>query len=102
MTPLEVEEVATFYEFIYRKPVGTHVIHVCDGVVCWMQGHQTVLDYLRGKLAIDLGETTSDGRFTLLPTCCIGYCDRAPSMMIDFRIYGNLTTERIDQILDRL
>jgi NADH-quinone oxidoreductase subunit E len=102
MTPLEVEEIATFYEFIYRKPVGRHVIHVCDGVVCWMQEHQTVLDYLRRKLDIDFEQTTADGRFTLLPTCCIGYCDRAPAMMIDRKVYGNLTPEQIDAILASL
>ena len=102
MTPLEVEEIATFYEFIYRKPVGRHVIHVCDGVVCWMLEYQSVLDYLRSKLGIDYGQTTDDGRFTLLPTCCLGYCDRAPAMMIDRKIYGRLTPERIDEILGKL
>jgi NADH-quinone oxidoreductase subunit E len=99
MTPLEVEEIATFYEFIYRKPVGSHVVHVCDGVVCWIHEHESVLDYLRIKLGIDYGQTTADGRFTLLPTCCLGYCDRAPAMMIDRKLYGRLTPERIDQIL---
>ncbi|MBI5594415.1 MAG: NADH-quinone oxidoreductase subunit NuoE [Deltaproteobacteria bacterium] len=102
MTPLEVEEIATFYEFIYRSPVGKYVIHVCDGVVCWMQEYQSVLDYLRKKLNIDYGQTTADGRFTLLPTCCIGYCDRAPAMMINRRVYGKLTPERIDKILEGL
>jgi NADH-quinone oxidoreductase subunit E len=102
MTPLEVEEIATFYEFIYRKPVGEHVIHVCDGVVCWMQEYQSILNYLRKKLNIDYGQTTTDGRFTLLPTCCIGYCDRAPAMMINRKVYGKLTPERIDEILERL
>ena len=102
LTPLEVEEIATFYEFIYRKPVGEHVIHVCDGVVCWMHEYQSVLNYLRKKLNIDYGQTTTDGRFTLLPTCCIGYCDRAPAMMINRKVYGKLTPERIDEILERL
>jgi NADH-quinone oxidoreductase subunit E len=102
LTPLEVEEIATFYEFIYRKPVGEYVIHVCDGVVCWMQEYQSVLNYLRKKLNIDYGQTTTDGRFTLLPTCCIGYCDRAPAMMINRKVYGKLTPERIDEILERL
>ena len=102
MTPLEVEEIATFYEFIYRRPVGGHVIHVCDGVVCWMNGHASILDHLRGRLGIDFGETTPDGRFTLLPTCCIGYCDRSPAMMIDRKVYGKLTPERIDEILEKL
>ncbi len=102
MTPLEVEEIATFYEFIYRKPVGKFVIHICDGVVCLMQEYPSILDYLRKKLDIDYGQTTADGRFTLLPTCCIGYCDRAPAMMINRKVYGKLTPERIDEILEGL
>lgn len=102
MSALEVEEIATFYEFIYRKPVGRYVIHVCDGVVCWMQEYRSVLDYLRKKLNIDYGQTTEDGRFTLLPTCCIGYCDRSPAMMINRKVYGNLTSARIDEILEGL
>ena len=79
MTPLELEEIATFYDFIYREPVGKFVIHVCDGVVCWMNGLQSVVDYLYQKLGIRLGETTEDGLFTLLPTACIGYCDLSPA-----------------------
>jgi NADH-quinone oxidoreductase subunit E len=100
MTPLELEEIATFYEYIYREPVGKYVIHVCDSAVCWMQNHQGVLDHLQQKLAISLGETTADGLFTLLPACCIGYCDRAPAMMINRRVYGELTVEKLDAILE--
>jgi len=73
MTPLELEELATFYDFIYREPVGRFVIHVCDGVVCWMNGYDSVLDYLVRKLGIRPGETTQNGFFTLLPTPCIDY-----------------------------
>jgi NADH-quinone oxidoreductase subunit E len=102
MTPLELEEIATFYEFIYREPVGKYVIHVCDGVVCWMQNHQSVLHEVSARLGIQLGETTPDGLFTLLPACCIGYCDRAPAMMINRKVYGELTPERIDYLLQEL
>jgi NADH-quinone oxidoreductase subunit E len=102
MTPLELEELATFYDFIYRKPVGGFVIHVCDGVVCWMNGYDSVLDYLIRKLGIKPGETTQDGLFTLLPTACIGYCDLSPAMLINGRAYGPLTPGKIDEILDRL
>lgn len=102
MSPLEIEEIATFYEFIYRKPVGKYVIHVCDGVVCWMNEYGSVLDHIRRKLNIDYGQTSHDGRFTLLPTCCIGYCDRSPAMMINRRVYGRLAPERIDEILKDL
>jgi NADH-quinone oxidoreductase subunit E len=102
MTPLELEELATFYDFIYREPVGRFVIHVCDGVVCWMNGYESVLDYLSKKLRIKPGETTEDGLFTLLPTACIGYCDLSPAMLVNGRPYGPLTSERIDDILNRL
>jgi NADH-quinone oxidoreductase subunit E len=102
MTPLEIEELATFYDFIYREPVGRYVIHVCDSSICWMFGHESVLDYLSGKLGIGVGETTEDGLFTLLVVCCVGYCDHAPVMLINGEPYGNLTPESIDQIIDNL
>ena len=102
MTPVELEELATFYEFIFREPVGKYVIHVCDGIVCWMNGHQSVIDYLAAKLGIRPGETTPDGLFTLLPVCCIGYCDRSPAMLVNRIAYGPLTSEKIDDILRRL
>ena len=102
MSPLEVEQLATFYTFIYREPVGKYVIHVCDSVICWMEGHESLLDHLSGKLGINLGETTPDGMFSLLPVCCIGYCDRAPAIMINKKVYGPLTIEKLDDILERL
>ncbi len=102
MTPLELEELATFYDFIYREPVGRYVIHVCDGVVCWMNGYEWVMDYLSEKLGIKPGETTEDRLFTILPTACIGYCDLSPAMLINGRAYGPLTPEKIDGILNRL
>ena len=102
MSPLEVEELATFYTFIYREPVGKYVIHVCDSVICWMDGYESLKDYLCKTLGINLGETTADGLFTLLPVCCIGYCDQSPAMLINKKVYGHLTPEKIDSILDKL
>jgi NADH-quinone oxidoreductase subunit E len=99
MTPLELDELATFYTFTFREPVGRYVIHVCDSVVCWMNGYESVKDYLSRKLNVGLGETTADGLFTLLPVCCIGYCDRSPAMLVNRRVYGSLTPEKIDEIL---
>ena len=101
MTTLELEELATFYDFIYREPVGKFVIHICDGVVCWMNGLQSVVDYLHQRLGIRLGETTEDGLFTLLPTACIGYCDLSPAVLVNGRPYGPLTPEKIDDLLER-
>jgi NADH-quinone oxidoreductase subunit E len=102
MSPLEVEQLATFYTFIYREPVGKYVIHVCDSVVCWMNGFEPIKAYLSEKLGIQDGETSSDGLFTLLPVCCVGYCDRSPAILINKKVYGNLTTEKIDRILEKL
>jgi len=102
MSALEVEQLATFYTFIYREPVGKYVIHVCDSVVCWMNGVETLKDYLSKKLGIGDGETSPDGLFTLLPVCCVGYCDRSPAILINKKVYGNLTTEKIDGIIEEL
>jgi len=102
VSPLEVEEVATFYTFTYREPVGKFVMHVCDSVICWMDGYESLKDYLCKKLEIDVGETTADGLFTLLPVCCIGYCDQSPAMLINRKVYGHLTPQKIDKILEKL
>ena len=102
MTPLEVEELATFYTFVYREPVGKYVIHACDSVICWMDGYESIRDHLCNKLGIEMGETTADGLFTLLPVCCIGYCDRSPAILINKKVYGPLTGEKLDEILDKL
>ena len=102
MTPLEVEELATFYTFTYREPVGRYVIHVCDSVICWMGGYESLKDYLCKTLEINVGETTADGLFTLLPVCCIGYCDQSPAMLINKKVYGKLTPEKLDEILENL
>ena len=102
MSPLEVEELATFYTFIYREPVGKYVIHVCDSLICWMDGYESIKNYLCKKLDIEVGASTADGLFTLLPVCCIGYCDLSPAMLINRKVYGNLTAEKIDEILEGL
>jgi NADH-quinone oxidoreductase subunit E len=101
-TPLELEELATFYDFIYREPVGRFVLHVCDGVVCWMFHEGSLFDYMCRKLGVCPGDVSADGMFTVLPTACIGYCDQAPAMVVNGRFFGNLTPERIDEILEQL
>lgn len=102
LTPLELEELATFYDFIYRRPVGKFVIHVCDGVVCWMFHENFIFAYLCQKLGVGAGEISGDGLFTVLPTACIGFCDHAPAMLINGKMYGPLTPEGIDEILESL
>jgi len=102
MTPLEVDELATFYDFFYREPVGRYVIHVCDGVVCWMHRVDGVFRHLQNVLGIEVGQTTPDGMFSILPTACIGDCQNAPGMLVNGKYYGRLTNEKIDSILARL
>jgi NADH-quinone oxidoreductase subunit E len=101
MTPAELDEVATFYNLIFRKPVGRHVILICNSVSCFVMGYTGLREHLRARLGIDFGETTADGRFTLLPMVCLGDCDRAPAMMIDDQLYDELTPEKIDEVLAR-
>lgn len=99
MSPSALDAVATFYNRIFRRPVGRHVIFICDSVSCWVMGHDDLLAHLKQRLGVDLGQTTEDGRFTLLPHVCLGACDRAPVMMIDERLYDFLDKEKIDTIL---
>ncbi len=94
------ESVATFYELVYRLPVGEHVIQICDSVSCWIRDGESILDHLRERLGVELGGTTADGLFTLVPAGCLGLCEAAPAAMIDGEAYGGLTTEKLDAILD--
>jgi NADH-quinone oxidoreductase subunit E len=100
MTVDDLDSVATFYNHIYRKPVGRHVILICDSVSCWILGFEHVRDYLTQRLGIKLGETSSDGRFTMLPVQCLGACDHAPAMMIGEELYYDLDLEKIERILE--
>jgi NADH-quinone oxidoreductase subunit E len=100
MTTAELDAVATFYNFIYRKPVGKHVIVICDSISCWVMGYEPLKELLEKKLGIGFGGTTADNRFTLLPASCLGACDRAPVMMVDDDLYGPVTAEMMDTILE--
>jgi NADH-quinone oxidoreductase subunit E len=102
MTAVEIDELATFYTFLYREPVGKFVIHVCDSLICWMEGEENLVEHLCGTLGIRMGETTADGLFTLLPVCCIGYCDRAPAILVNRKVHGPLTVEKLDRLIDEL
>jgi NADH-quinone oxidoreductase subunit E len=102
MTVDELDSVATFYNLIFRRAVGRHVILVCDTISCWIVGQEEVYAHLKKQLGIDWGQTTPDGRFTLLPVPCLGACDKAPAMMIDDELYGDLTREKLDEILRNL
>jgi len=96
----DVEGVATFYSQIFRQPVGRHIIRVCDSMVCYIGGHESVLAAIQNQLGIGLGQTTADDRFTLLPVCCLGNCDKAPALMIDDDTYGNITPAQVADLLE--
>ena len=100
MSVAELDGVATFYNLIFRRPVGRHVIHVCDSVSCWIMDGQRQFDYLAKQLGIQAGQTTRDGRFTLLPIVCLGACDRAPVMLLDGDLHVELEPAKIDRILE--
>ncbi|OLU32930.1 NADH-quinone oxidoreductase subunit E [Pseudomonas sp. PA15(2017)] len=96
----DVEGVATFYSQIFRQPVGRHIIRVCDSMTCFIGGHENVLGSIKAELGIVPGQTTADGRFTLLPVCCLGNCDKAPALMIDDETFGDVQPEGVAQLLE--
>lgn len=99
MTPDELDGVSTFYNLIFRKPVGRHVIMLCDSVSCWIMGYDRIRRHLADRLGVDFGGTTPDNRFTFLPIVCLGTCDHAPAMMIDGDLHRDLDPGKIDEIL---
>jgi NADH-quinone oxidoreductase subunit E len=101
MSPEELDSVATFYNMLFRRPVGRHIILVCDSVSCWVMGYDNLLKNISQRLNIKLGETTTDGRYTLLPNCCLGTCDHAPALMIDNDLYRDVTVQQLDDILKK-
>jgi NADH-quinone oxidoreductase subunit E len=102
MAPIAVYEVATFYSMYELKPVGRHKICLCTNVSCMVCGSGKIVEHLEQKLGVGLGETTSDGRFTLKEVECLGACGGAPMMQIGKQYYENLTPELIDSILEGL
>ncbi len=100
MSAADLDGVATFYNLIFRKPVGRHVVMLCDSVSCWIMGYERMRDHLTSRLGIQFGETTPDNRFTLLPIVCLGACERAPAMIVDNNLHGNLDPASIDKLLE--
>jgi NADH-quinone oxidoreductase subunit E len=101
MSPTDLDSVATFYNLISRRPVGRHVIMVCDSVSCWIMGHERIRKHLNERLGIEFGATTPDDRFTLLPIVCLGCCDHAPAMMVDTDLHSDLDPQKIDTQLEK-
>jgi NADH-quinone oxidoreductase subunit E len=95
----DLNSLATFYNLIFRKPVGRHVIMLCDSVSCWIMGYDRMREHLSERLGIGFGETTSDNRFTLLPIVCLGACEQAPTLILNNNLHGNLDPAKIDSLL---
>ena len=97
----DVEGVATFYNMIFRQPVGRHVIKVCDSIACFLTGQEALKQAIVTQTGIGYGETTTDGCFTLLPVCCLGNCDKGPTLMIDDDTHGPVAPEDVPALLER-
>jgi len=95
----EIEEVATFYSQIFREPVGKNIIRYCDSIVCFINSSEKIKNFLKEVLKIEPGGTTKNKNFTLLPTCCLGFCDKSPVISINSQYYPRITKESILFIL---
>jgi len=101
MSPAELDGVATFYNLIFRQPVGKKVIMLCDSVSCWILGCDQLAAQLKQQLGIDFGQTSSDGEYTLLPVTCQGACDRAPVALVDGELQTHLDQQKINEIVGK-
>jgi NADH-quinone oxidoreductase subunit E len=99
MSQDKIEGIATFYNLIYRKPVGKHIVLFCESVSCWIKGCDAVKSQICKELGIKAGETTQDNEFTLLPVQCLGTCDHAPAFMIDNDLFYEVRSDQIGKIL---
>ena len=102
LTPAHVHEVVTFYTLFFQEPKGRHVVSVCHNLTCHLLGAKTIIEHLKQRLGVDVGETTPDGRVTLLTVECLCACEQAPMMQVDDRYEGLLTPGKVDQILGAL
>jgi NADH-quinone oxidoreductase subunit E len=102
LAPAHVHEVVTFYTMFFQRPKGRHVVSVCHNLTCHLLGAKTIIDHLKERLGIDVGETTADGRITLQTVECLCACEQAPMLQADDRYEGHLTPERVDRVLEGL
>ncbi len=102
LSAAEVLDAATFYEEFHLHPKGKYLIQVCQSISCELMGHEGVLGRIREKLGIDIGQTTSDGRFTLESVECLGSCGTAPCALVEGVLHENMTVDDVDKVLDAL
>lgn len=100
MPAADLEGVATFFNLVYRQPVGRHVMLFCNSVSCWIMDGDRIRQHITDRLGIDFGETTDDNEFTMIPVPCLGDCDRAPVMMVGEDQHRNLTLEDVDKLIE--
>ena len=102
LSPAEVEGVITFYTMYRREPPGRYVLQVCTTLSCQLCGTQTLVDHLKSKLGIDFGQTTPDGKYTLVDVQCLGACGEGPVVQVNDDYHTNLTVDSLDRLLDGL
>ena len=102
LSPNQIYEVASFYTMLYKRPVGKYVIQICTNISCMLCNSEVILAHLEKRLGIKPGETTPDQKFTLMEVECLASCDTAPVAQINDDYHENLTTEKIDRILELL
>jgi NADH-quinone oxidoreductase subunit E len=100
MSDDELDSVASSYNHIFRKQVGRHCIYICDGMTCWIKKYEDLINHICKRFGIATGQTTKDGRFTLLVSSCLGVCEKAPVMMVDNDLYVELDIAKVDKILN--
>jgi len=100
MSVEELDSLATFANMVFRKPVGRHIVLVCDSFACWSLGYAELRAAVEAQLGVGMGQTTPDERFTLLPIVCLGACDRGPALMVDADLHGPLTPVDVTGILE--
>jgi NADH-quinone oxidoreductase subunit E len=98
----EVEEVVTFYSMYSRRPIGRYKLQVCRTLSCMLNGAQQITEHLCKRLNVDVGATTHDGKFTIQEVECLGYCDLAPVLQVNFDYHEQVTPDRVDEIVTNL
>ena len=100
MSVEELDSLATFANMLFRRPVGRHIVLVCDSFACWSLGYAELRAAIQAQLGVGLGETTPDDRFTLLPIVCLGACDRGPALIVDADLHGPVAPAEVGAILE--
>lgn len=98
----EVQSVVSFYDMFYEKPVGKHLLHICQNISCMLLGSDEIIQKVCDKLHIKPGETTQDGEFTVIPCECLGACDRAPMMLANEKVVGPIIESELDKLFEEI